>query len=307
VASASGGVRRVELGRPEAGRELPRRLAGRVALAVVEGLALPLAPPFRAEPLFLVERLVVLALVVLVVRLAPEVRELAGFRVVVLVRADRAEEPDDLAAVPVDLLAVLLAGLLAEVLREVLVRRAAGRAGAAAGLAVDMVLAAEVRALAAAVMALVALFMACIAVDMVLADVLALVAAAVILVAAEVTLVAAEETVRAAVAGVVAELERRAVLAERVVLVRRAVVPVERAEPVRDELLRAEVLRAEEDRPAALVLRADVRDRLAPVAVRPAERREALLLADRVLPELAGVRRAVARVVVCTGTDFPPS
>jgi hypothetical protein len=301
VASASGGVRRVELGRPEAGRELPRRLAGRVALAVVEGLALPLAPPFLVEPLFLAERLVVLALVVLVVRLAPEVRELAGFRVVLLVREDRAAEPDDLAAVPVDLLAVLLAGLLAEVLREVLVRRAAGRAGAAAGLAVDMVLAAEVRALAAAVMALVALFMACIAVDMVLADVLALVAAAVILVAAEVTLVAAEETVRAAVAGVVAELERR------VVLVRRAVVPVERAELVRVELLRVAVLRAEEERPAALVLRADVRDRLAPVAVRPAERREALLLADRVLPELAGVRRAVARVVVCTGTDFPPS
>jgi hypothetical protein len=54
-------------------------------------------------------------------------------------------------------------------------------------------------------------------------------------------------------------------------------------------------------------------DDLAPVARaalvvdRPAERLAALVLTDRVLPELAGLRRAGARVVVCTGTDFPPS
>jgi hypothetical protein len=38
-----------------------------------------------------------------------------------------------------------------------------------------------------------------------------------------------------------------------------------------------------------------------------AERREALVLADRALPEFAGLRWAAARVVVCTGTEFPPS
>jgi hypothetical protein len=200
-------------------------------------------------------------------------------------------------------------------------RLAAGRAGAA-GLAVDMVLAAEVSALAAVVMALVALFMACIAVDMVLADVLALVAAWVILVAAEVTLVAADETVRAALAGVAVELR----LVERVVL--RAALPVLREpvlrepvlrdvvprdavlvlrEPVlRDAALRLAVLRAVRlDADLAAVPRADVL--VAAVAAGRAELREALVLADRVLPEFAGLRWAAARVVVCTDTEFPPS
>jgi hypothetical protein len=40
---------------------------------------------------------------------------------------------------------------------------------------------------------------------------------------------------------------------------------------------------------------------------RPAERLEALVLIDFVRVVRAGERRAVARVVVCTGTDFPPS
>jgi hypothetical protein len=207
-----------------------------------------------------------------------------------------------LAAVP--LLVLALAGL---------VRRAdADRADAgrddAAGLAADMVLAAVVSALAAVVMALVALFMASIAVDIVLADVLARVAAAVILVAAEVTLVAADDTVLAALAGVADaadELDERVLRAaapvradERAVVVaRRAEVPV-----VRVPVLRAAVL-------VLVVLRADVLA-LAPLAAvlgRPAERCAALLLADRVFAELAGVRRAVARAVVCTGTEFPPS
>jgi len=198
-------------------------------------------------------------------------------------------------------------------LRAVDVRLAAGRAGAA-GLAVDMVLAAEVSALAAVVMALVALFIACMAVDMVLAEVLALVAAWVILVAAEVTLVAAEETVRAALAGVADELPERRVV-ERVVL-RRAELPVPReAVVLRDAVLRDVVLRdvllplaelraVRPDDDFADAARADF---LAPVAAGRAERREALVLADRVLPEFAGLREAAVRVVVCTGTEFPPS
>src|SRR6185437_8132001 len=169
-------------------------------------------------------------------------------------------------------------------LRAVDVRLAAGRAGAA-GLAVDMVLAAEVSALAAVVMALVALFIACMAVDMVLAEVLALVAA-------WVTLVAAEETVRAALAGVADELPERRVV-ERVVL-RRAELPVPReAVVLRDAVLRDVVLRdvllplaelraVRPDDDFADAARADF---LAPVAAGRAERREALVLADRVLPE----------------------
>jgi hypothetical protein len=165
---------------------------------------------------------------------------------------------------------------------------------------------------------LVAVFIACIAVDIVLADEVARVAAAVILVAAEVTLVAAEETVLAAVAGVAAEPAeelrvRRAVpragepavvRADERVAVRLAELPVLRV-PLRLVVLRL-VLRAD----LAVVPRAVD---LAPVARavafalgRPAERCEALVLTDRVLP-LAGLRRAVARVVVCTGTEFPPS
>ena len=170
----------------------------------------------------------------------------------------------------------------------------AGSAGAA-GLATDSVFAAVVSALAAVVMAFVAVFMDCIAVDIVLADEVALVAAAVILVAAEVTLVAADETVLAAIAGVGRELVR-----PPVALVPRVLFAVPAAE-------RAVVLRV--DRAAVPLM-----DDLAPVARavalelgRPAERLAALVLTDRVLSELAGLRRAVARVVVCTGTDFPPS
>jgi hypothetical protein len=198
----------------------------------------------------------------------------------------------------------------------------AGRAGVA-GLATDSVFAAVVRALAAVVMALVALFIDCIAVDIVLADEVARVAAVVILDAAELTLVAAVETVRAAVAGVgweprdelrrVVELvDRRAavlrVLRRAVPLVLRAVVP--RAVPVAllpvlrlvPPVLRvdfAAVLRAADWTPVTRVL--------ALVLGRPAERLTALVLIDRVLREPAGLRRAVARDVVCTGTDFPPS
>jgi hypothetical protein len=39
---------------------------------------------------------------------------------------------------------------------------------------------------------------------------------------------------------------------------------------------------------------------------RPAELLTALVLVDLVLREAAGLRRAVARDVVCTGTAFPP-
>ena len=145
------------------------------------------------------------------------------------------------------------------------------------------------------------------------------------MVAAEVTLVAADETVRAALAGVGAELR----LAERVV-VRRAELPVLREpvlrepEPVlrdavlrdavlvprepglRDVVLRLAVLRAVRlDADFAAVPRADVL--VAAVAAGRAELREALVLADRVLPEFAGLRWAAARVVVCTDTEFPPS
>lgn len=182
----------------------------------------------------------------------------------------------------------------------------------AAGRATDIVFAAAVSALAAVVMALVALFMACIAVDIVLADVLALVAAAVILVAAELTLVAADETVRAAVAGVGLELAevlrvlRAALLAGlRAVVVRRALVPVRRAVLLRDVL--AEVLRVDPAELPRVVDVAPVARAVALVLGRPAERLEALVLIDRVRLERAGVRRAVALAVVCTGTDSPPS
>jgi len=170
-----------------------------------------------------------------------------------------------------------------------------------------------------------------------------LVAAAVILVAAEVTLVAADETVLAAVADVGLELAdevrvlrtapARAGL--RPVVLRAVVLRAVVLRPVvlRPVVLRPVVLRAVRP-PAALmprvlfavpavecavVLRVDDAavprvDELAPVARavalvlgRPAERLTALVLTDRVLLELAGLRRAVARVVVCTGTDFPPS
>ncbi len=78
-------------------------------------------------------------------------------------------------------------------------------------------------------------------------------------------------------------------------------------EPVlRDVVLREPVLRAVRlDADFAAVPRADVL--VAAVAAGRAELREALVLADRVLPEFAGLRWAAARVVVCTDTEFPPS
>ena len=337
----------VDLGRLELGREALRRLApGRVlALDAVCGLeAAPflvvpfLAGPFLAEPFRTVLALAVLALAVLAFAvLALAVLDLAALVAGLAAVPVRAAAPER-ADVPVrdrevERLVLVrdreeLAGgrddelrdadrlplvRLVPDLRAVDVRLAAGRAGAA-GLAVDMVLAAEVSALAAVVMALVALFIACMAVDMVLAEVLALVAAWVILVAAEVTLVAAEETVRAALAGVADELPERRVV-ERVVL-RRAELPVPReAVVLRDAVLRDVVLRdvllplaelraVRPDDDFADAARADF---LAPVAAGRAERREALVLADRVLPEFAGLREAAVRVVVCTGTEFPPS
>jgi hypothetical protein len=200
-------------------------------------------------------------------------------------------------------------------------RADAERAGIAAGLASDSVFAAVVSALAAVPMALVALFMAFMAVDIVLADEFARVAATVILVAAELTLVAADETfLTAAVAGmalaevlrVVRAVPRRAEV--RAAVARRAVVPVLRLVVPRLVALRAVVPCAAVPCavvPCAVVLRvADLAPFARAVAVlfdRPAERLEALVLTDRVLPELAGLRRAVARVVVCTGTEFPPS
>ena len=78
----------------------------------------------------------------------------------------------------------------------------------------------------------------------------------------------------------------------------------------RDVVLRLAALRAvRPDADFVAVLRADVLVPAVPAlaVLGRAERCEALVLADRVLPEFAGLRRAAARVVVCTGTDFPPS
>ena len=299
----------------------------------VPALAEVLALPVLAELALAVLALAVLALAVLALAvLALAVLALAavlGFRA-------------EIRALPEVARADLDAGLdddavrgLAEPARFAL--DDAGRAGAA-GLATDSVFAAVVRALAAVVMAFVAVFMDCIAVDIVLADEVARVAAAVILVAAEVTLVAADETVLAAVADVGLELADE-VRVLRTAPARAGLRPVVlravvlRAVVLRPVVLRPVVLRAVRP-PAALmprvlfavpavecavVLRVDDAavprvDELAPVARavalvlgRPAERLTALVLTDRVLLELAGLRRAVARVVVCTGTDFPPS
>ena len=146
-------------------------------------------------------------------------------------------------------------------------RDALGRAGDIV-LADDIVLAAAVSDLAAVVMALVAVFIACMAVDIVLAEDVALVAAAVIFVAAEVTFVAADETVRAAAAVVGALADDVArVDLDLVVLV--------------------------------LVVPAVLRGRLAA--------RDGVLLLVDLVRALAGLRRAVVRVVVRAGTDLPPS
>lgn len=331
VTATGGCVRRAGFGRLEAGRVALRLLApGRVlALAAVRGLADPFLAPFFG-PFFMVLALAVVALAVplpafgLVAALEPLPALVAAAvaRAGVLVRADVADFDrvvrDLLAVVRDDLVAGFDADLAVEPARRVLAEldrfvppdaglavRADREDAVAAGLADCIDLAALVSALAAAVIDLVAVFIACIAVDIVLADDVALVAAAVILVAAEVTLVAAEETVLAAVAGVGDELaeERRVV---RPAVPRADEPAVVRAdERVAVRRVELPVLRAA----LRLVLR--VVD-LAPVARavafalgRPAERREALVLTDRALP--AGLRRAVARVVVCTGTEFPPS
>lgn len=244
------------------GRELPRRVAGRVlALAAVRGLA---EPPFLPPPFFAVRGFWAEPDWFIPFGLLPPAAgaELALAAAADLVVPDFAAVPDrarDLLAVvrvvlardPVARLAglagalaaddLLVADLLAADVRAdvrvvrpavAVARFAAGRrAGAAdaAGLTEDSEFAAVVRALAAVVIALVAVFTDCIAVDSVRADDVALVAALVILVAAEVTLVAADDTVRAALAGVVpadeARVLRRAVARAgwRVPLVLRAV------------------------------------------------------------------------------------
>ena len=261
------------------GRELPRRVAGRVlALAAVRGLAEPpfLPPPFFAVRGFWAEpdwfipfgllppaagaELAVAAadLVVPDFAAVPDLaRDLLAVARVVLARDPVARLAGLAGALAADdlLVADLLAADVRADVRVVrpavaaLARFAAGRrAGAAdaAGLTADSEFAAVVRALAAVVIALVAVFTDCIAVDSVRADDVALVAALVILVAAEVTLVAADDTVRAALAGVVpadeARVLRRAVARAgwRVPLVLRAV-------------LRGPVLRAD----LVVVLRAD--------------------------------------------------
>jgi hypothetical protein len=257
---------------------LERDVAGRLA---VDRLALVRAVLVRAEVLRVVRGLAAAG------RLA-EVDRLAE------VRAGRAAEDRD--AVDRDRVPAVRD---AEV-RDELAARRAGVAGVA-GLIADSDLAAVVRALAAVVMALVAVFIDCMAVDIVLAEVLARVAAAVILVAAEVTLVAADETVRAAVAGVVLADERRAEPEVRLA----AELPAGRAVRLAVRLV---VLDA---RPAARrageLARAGVVPVVRAVAVWLAVRRVARVVAERVLPELAGLRRAGARVVVWSGTDFPPS
>jgi hypothetical protein len=276
---AMDGTRRAVGGlvRDAPGRELPRRVAGRVlALAAVRGLAEPpfFPPPFFAVPGFCAEpdwfipfgllppaaELALAAgLVVPDFAAVPDLaRDLLAAVLVVLARDPVARLAGLAGALAADDLLVADFLLAADVRADVrvvrpavaaLARFAAGRrAGAAdaAGLTEDSEFAAVVRALAAVVIALVAVFTDCIAVDSVRADDVALVAALVILVAAEVTLVAADETVRAALAGVVpadeARVLRRAVARAgwRVPLVLRAV-------------LRGPVLRAD----LVVVLRAD--------------------------------------------------
>jgi hypothetical protein len=227
--------------RDEPGRELPRRVAGRVlALAAVRGLAEPpfFPPPFFAVPGFAEPdwftpfallppadgaelALAAADLVVPDFAAVPDLaRGLLAVVLVVLARDPVARLAGLAGALAADDL--LVADLLAaderadvRVVRPAVValaRFAAGRrAGAAdaAGLTEDSEFAAVVRALAAVVIALVAVFTDCIAVDSVRADDVALVAALVILVAAEVTLVAADDTVRAALAGVVPADEAR--------------------------------------------------------------------------------------------------
>jgi hypothetical protein len=252
-------------------------------------VVLALAAPALAPPAFAVLDLTVLALTVLALARA-DVRTLLPAAFAGLVALAVADFADD----------AVRRGLAAPARFAVAV---AGRAEAV-GPATDSVFAAEVRALAAVLIALVAVFMDCIAVDIVLADEVARVAAAVILVAAEVTFVAADDTVLAAAADDGFELAEEVRAVPRALLL--PLLPVLRTGLAAPLAERAVVLRVD----LAAVPRVDD---LAPVARaalvvdRPAERLAALVLTDRVLPELAGLRRAGARVVVCTGTDFPPS
>jgi hypothetical protein len=206
---------------------------------------------------------------------------------------------------------------LVVVLVVVLAVAAARRAGAAAGaFAVDIFLAASVRALAAAIIALVAVFIDCMADDIVFADAVAFVAAVVIFVAADVTLVAADETFLAATAGVAEPapaVVRRAVVrvaVPRVVVVRLAVLrraAVGRGAVDRDAELRVDreaVLLAvgAVDRADLVVVLRDLDVALDDLELelgcdRLAVPLDALRLTDLLRAVLAGLRRAAARVV----------
>jgi hypothetical protein len=214
-------------------------------------------------------------------------------------------------------LAVDALGLAARGLDALLDREDAGLGFAALrvlvlaiGLAADMVLAAAVSAFAAVAIDLVAVFIDRMADDIVLAEVVALVAAAVILLAADVTLVAAEDMFLAAAIGVaellVEELRRAEVRAREAVprVDRDAVLLVEREAVLRVE--REAGLRAvDEAVPAlAIVERVDLRALLL-VFGRLAVP-DALRLTDLLRAALAELRRLAARVVVLTGTEFPP-
>jgi hypothetical protein len=206
---------------------------------------------------------------------------------------------------------------LVVVLVVVLAVAAARRAGAAAGaFAVDIFLAASVRALAAAIIALVAVFIDCMADDIVFADAVAFVAAVVIFVAADVTLVAADDTFLAATAGVAEPapaVVRRAVVrvaVPRVVVVRPAVLrraAVERGAVDRDAELRVDretvpLAVGAVDRADLVVVLRDLDVALDDLELelgcdRLAVPLDALRLTDLLRAVLAGLRRAAARVV----------
>ena len=276
-------------GRPAAGLLAGRRAAGRDRVAVDLG----------RDGVDLVRDEVDL-------ELEPEVVDVAGFAALDVVLRGLVVV---FRVVPeVDLFA---AGLRAAVVRDVVVRDVvldvARRAGAAGvTFAVDIFLAASVRAFAAVIMALVAVFIDCMADDIVFADAVALVAADVILVAADVTLVAADDTFLAAVAGVAAPrlaVPRLAVV-RRAVVVRRAAVEREAVDREVDlPVDREAVLRADGvvDRADLVVLR-DLDAALDDLELelgcdRLAVPLDALRLTDLLRAVLAGLRRAAARVV----------
>jgi hypothetical protein len=287
-------------GRPAAGLLAGRRAAGRDRVAVDLG----------RDEVDLVRDEVDL-------ELEPEVVDVSGFAALDVVLRDLVEV---FRVVPeVDLFAAGLRAAVVRdaVVRDVVVREVARRAGAAVGVifAVDIFLAASVRALAACIMALVAVFIDCMADDIVFAEAVALVAADVILVAAEVTLVAADDTFLAAVAGVAAP--RLAVV--RLAVVRRAVprLAVLRLAVVRRAAVERDVVERDVDLPVdrEAVLRADgVVDRADLVVLRDLDAAlddlelelgfdrlavplDALRLTDLLRAVLAELRRAAARVV----------